>query len=356
MKIAVLVSGGVDSSVALALLKAQGYDVIAYYLKIWLEDELAFLGDCPWEEDLAYVQKVCEQLSVPLQIISLQQEYHEKVVAYTLSEIKAGRTPNPDIFCNAWIKFGVFYDYINTKFAHESFDKVATGHYAYVEEIGTQFILKMAPDQIKDQTYFLARLNQQQLSRALFPIGKYDKSQVRELAQKFDLPNKNRKDSQGICFLGKLKFSDFVKHHLGEKTGNLVEYETGKIVGKHQGFWFYTIGQRQGLGLSGGPWYVVAKDVLQNIVYISKNYFDEFKERDSFEIINCHWILGVAPDRVTNLKVKLRHGAQKYACELVQLGPDHWQVNLAERDQGIAAGQYAVFYDQEICLGAGMIL
>ena len=143
---------------------------------------------------------------------------------------------------------------------------------------------------------------------------------------------------------------------MGEKIGNLIEYETGQVVGKHQGFWFYTIGQRQGLGLSGGPWYVVAKDIEQNIVYISKNYFDEFKARDSFEIINCHWILGFAPESLDCLQVKLRHGAHQYNCKITQLGQDHWRVDLSQRDQGIAAGQYAVFYDQETCLGAGMIL
>ena len=350
MKIAVLVSGGVDSSVALALLKAQGHELVAYYLKIWLEDELAALGQCPWEEDLSYVQKVCAQLGVPLEILSLQQAYHEKVVAYTISEIKSGRTPNPDIFCNAWIKFGVFYDAIG-----DQFDKVATGHYAQVAQIENHFLLKTTPDLIKDQTYFLARLTQNQLSKALFPIGEFTKEEVRNLAQQFDLATKDRKDSQGICFLGKLKFADFVKHHLGEQTGHLVEYETGKQVGKHQGFWFYTVGQRQGLGLSGGPWYVVSKDIAQNIVYISKNYFDDTKERDNFEVTNCHWISGFEPAKL-DLKVKMRHGAQRYDCRLVKLGPDHWQIKLAEQDQGIAAGQYAVFYDQDICLGAAMIL
>lgn len=350
MKIAVLVSGGVDSSVALALLKAQGHEIVAYYLKIWLEDELASLGQCPWEEDLSYVQKVCTQLDVPLEILSLQQAYHAKVVSYTISEIKAGRTPNPDIFCNAWIKFGVFYDAIG-----DQFDKVATGHYAQVVDDGDRFLLKTTPDLIKDQTYFLARLTQEQLSKALFPIGEFTKEEVRNLAQHFDLATKERKDSQGICFLGKLKFADFVKHHLGEQAGDLVEYETGKQVGKHNGFWFYTIGQRQGLGLSGGPWYVVSKNMAQNTVYISKNYFDATKERDNFEVTNCHWISGHEPAKF-DLKVKMRHGAQVYDCKLVKLEQDHWQVKLSEQDQGIAAGQYAVFYDQDVCLGAAMIL
>lgn len=349
MKIAVLVSGGVDSSVALALLKAQGHDLTAFYLKIWLEDELSSLGDCPWETDLDYVQRTCAQLNVPLRVLSLQKEYHEKVVGYTVAEVRAGRTPNPDIFCNTWIKFGVFYDAIG-----QEFDKVATGHYAQVRELNGQFQLFCTPDSIKDQTYFLARLTQGQLARALFPIGQYTKLEVRELAQQFDLPSKDRKDSQGICFLGKLKFSDFIKHHLGQKLGNLVEVETGQILGRHQGFWFYTIGQRQGLGLAGGPWYVVSKDLAQNIVYISRNYFDDAKERDYFEVINCHWIAEELPASL-NLKVKLRHGAQLYDCQLTPLDQDRFAVRLNERDQGIAAGQYAVFYDQGVCLGAAMI-
>jgi tRNA-specific 2-thiouridylase len=349
MKIAVLVSGGVDSSVALALLKSQGHDLTAFYLKIWLEDELSSLGDCPWETDLDYVQRTCAQLNVPLRVLSLQKEYHEKVVAYTIAEVRAGRTPNPDIFCNTWIKFGVFYDAIG-----QEFDKVATGHYAQVQQRDGHFELVCTPDSIKDQTYFLARLSQSQLARAIFPIGAYEKAQVRELAQQFDLPSKDRKDSQGICFLGKLKFSDFIKHHLGEWSGKLVEVETGQVMGAHQGFWFYTIGQRQGLGLAGGPWYVVAKDAVQNLVYISRNYFDETKERDTFEVINCHWIAQVLPNSL-NLQVKLRHGAQLYNCQLTQLEPDRFAVQLDQRDQGIAAGQYAVFYDQGICLGAAMI-
>lgn len=350
MKIAVLLSGGVDSSVALALLKAQGHDVTAFYLKIWLEDELSYLGNCPWEEDLAYAQKVCAQLDVPLEVISLQKEYHARVVAYTIAEIQAGRTPNPDIFCNSWIKFGVFYDAIGNRF-----DQVATGHYAQVQQVGEQYLLKKTPDPIKDQTYFLARLTQNQLSRAIFPIGGFAKNQVRDLAQQFDLPTKDRKDSQGICFLGKLKFSDFVKHHLGERIGDLIEVETGKKMGNHSGFWFYTVGQRQGLGLSGGPWYVVSKDIAKNLVYISRAYFDEAKDRATFEIASCHWIAGHAPAKL-DLQVKLRHGAQQYQCHLEQLGEDRWRVQLVERDQGIAAGQYAVFYDQDVCLGAAMML
>lgn len=349
MKIAVLVSGGVDSSVALRLLQEQGHELTAFYLKIWLEDELSYLGDCPWENDLHYVRQVCEQANVPLQVISLQKEYWDQVVTYTMAEVKQGRTPNPDVLCNQRIKFGMFFNYID-----DSFDKVATGHYAQVVQKDNYFSLQRAPDLIKDQTYFLSYLNQAQLSRALFPIGHLHKEQVRSLAQQYDLPNKDRKDSQGICFLGKLKFNDFIKHHVGEQPGDLVEYETGKKLGEHKGFWFHTIGQRQGSGLAGGPWYVVAKDVQGNIVYISRNYYSSDKQRNTFTISDCNWLSGIAPLK-KDLQVKLRHGKNLYGCSIEPLPDGAWRVTLDQDDQGIAPGQFAVFYDEQECLGAGII-
>lgn len=349
MNIAVLLSGGVDSSVALHLLKQQGHNITAFYLKIWLEDELSYLGNCPWEEDLEYVRAVCKQADVPLEVISLQKEYHEAIVSYTIKEVQAGRTPNPDVLCNQFIKFGAFYDKIGDKF-----DFVASGHYAQRVEKDGQVFLKIAPDQIKDQTYFLSQLSQAQLKKILFPIGHLDKSQVRDLAQKFDLPNKERKDSQGICFLGKLKFSDFIRHHVGDREGTIVEYETGAVLGKHKGFWYYTIGQRQGLGLAAGPWYVVAKDTEKNIVFISKSYYTPDKSRDTFEIGNCNWI-NDEPESGRSLKVKLRHGINMHDCTITKLGLDSFKVKLSASDQGIAQGQFAVFYDNDICLGGGVI-
>jgi tRNA-specific 2-thiouridylase len=349
MKIAVLVSGGVDSSVALHLLKEQGHEVTAFYLKIWLEDELSFLGTCPWQEDLAYVQSVCEKLNVPLEVISLQKEYWQEVVSYTIAQARAGNTPNPDILCNQRIKFGAFYSKID-----ESFEKVATGHYAQVKEVDGKFYLIQSPDPIKDQTYFLSHLTQAQLSRALFPIGHLEKSQVREIAHQADLPTKARKDSQGICFLGKLDFAAFLRHHLGEQEGPLVEIETGKKVGTHQGFWFYTIGQRQGLGLAGGPWYVVDKDPAHNCVYISRNYYEPDKVRNSFYLGECNWIMQEQPN-VQKIGVKIRHGQQMHDASIdfnAQSGP---LVTLQSRDQGIAPGQFAALYDGTTCLGGGVI-
>jgi tRNA-specific 2-thiouridylase len=197
-------------------------------------------------------------------------------------------------------------------------------------------------------------LTQEQLKRALFPIGHLTKPQVRELAQAYDLPNKDRKDSQGICFLGKIKFTDFVRHHLGERVGKIVELESGDVLGEHKGFWFYTIGQRQGIGLAGGPWFVAAKDVLTNTIYISRAYYDEDKERNTFHISHPHWISGSRPDK-SQLQVKIRHGAAFHDCMLTWQD-DSCLVTLATRDQGLAPGQFAVFYDGDYCLGAGSIL
>ncbi len=345
---AVLVSGGVDSSVALRLVQEQGYTPTAFYLKIWLEDELSHLGSCPWQEDLAYVEAVCAQAKVPLQVISLQKEYWDRVVAHTVSEIKAGRTPNPDILCNQRVKFGAFYEYLDPRFQY-----VATGHYARVIRDSNHSELHTTDDPIKDQTYFLSHLSQAQLSRVLFPLGDLTKASVRELAAQYDLPNKDRKDSQGICFLGKLKFPEFVKHHMGEQEGAFIEFETGKQVGTHKGFWFYTIGQRQGMGLSGGPWYVVAKRTEDNIVYISRDYYTDEKMRDTFVLSGCNWIAG-APEKAT-LRVKLRHGPHFNSASLEKYGDDSYLVKLAERDQGLAEGQYAVFYEGTKCLGGGVI-
>lgn len=351
MNIALLISGGVDSSVALALLKEQGHEVTAYYLKIWLEDELSFLGSCPWQEDLSYVEAVCKQYEVPLHIVSLQREYWDRVVSYTLDCVQKGLTPNPDMLCNQQIKFGAFFDYIGDRY-----DKIATGHYAQTQEQDGHVSLWQAPDAVKDQSYFLAYLSQAQLNKALFPIGHLTKQEVRQRAQRYELPNKERKDSQGICFLGKLKFDQFLQYHLGDKPGQLVEYETGKVWGTHRGFWYYTLGQRQGLGLAGGPWYVVNKDVDNNVVYISRNYYSPDKKRDTLRIGACNWFVGAQHLLETaQLSIKLRHGPQKYACVVQKREDDVWNIQLAQDDQGIAPGQFAVLYAEERCLGAGII-
>mgnify|MGYP001601263014 CR=1 FL=1 len=351
-KIAVLVSGGVDSSVSLALLKEQGHDVTAYYMKIWLEDELQFLGECPWEEDLEYVRAVCDQLEVELHIVPFQKEYWERVVSYTIDEVKNGRTPNPDMLCNARVKFGAFYEYLEKSGEH--FDKIATGHYAQTELKDSLTWLKMSPDPIKDQTYFLSQLSQSQIAKAIFPIGSYPKEEVRRLAEKFQLPNAKRKDSQGICFLGKIPFDEFVKFHLGVRPGQLIEEETGKILGEHEGFWYYTIGQRKGVRLSGGPWYVTGKNTDTNEIYLAHGDVYTEEAIDTFMVTNLNWISGVQPEK-TVLQVKVRHGEKLYQAEIIWTSNVQVEVKIDGKDQGIASGQFAVFYDGEYCLGGGVI-
>jgi tRNA-specific 2-thiouridylase len=368
MKIAVLLSGGVDSSVALseALTSGAG-EITAFYLKVWLEDELDSIGHCPWEEDLEYVRAVCSRFDVPLEVVPLQLEYYERVVSYALSELKEGRTPSPDIFCNQRIKFGAFYDYIG-----EDYDRVVTGHYARIERGRGGYLLKRGVDPVKDQTYFLSHLSQTQLSRAWFPVGGMEKREVRARARTLDLPNQDRKDSQGICFLGKVRYPEFIRHYLGEKPGDIVEQESGRRLGGHRGFWFYTIGQRQGLGLGGGPWYVVEKDTEANIVYVSHRNHVAGEMRRRFRLGNLHWI-GAAPEK-SRLSVKVRHGPEAVPCSVEATGagdavvpaaagqaPDPagtatLEVTMDRPDRGIAPGQFGVLYDGDVCLGAGMIL
>ncbi|CAM9231192.1 unnamed protein product [Discosporangium mesarthrocarpum] len=398
-EVAVLLSGGVDSSVALRLLIDQGYRPRAFYLKIWLEDELAHLGECPWEEDLEYAEAVCRQCSVPLEVVSLQKEYWEHVVAYTVREAREGRTPNPDVMCNSRIKFGMFYDYIGKRFS-----RVATGHYAQVvltedNSLGGDSIngprgpgqvfgsvgvrgqrarLLRSPDNVKDQTYFLCALSQEQLRKALFPIGGYTKAEIRELAKHYNLPTKSRKDSQGICFLGKLKFDDFLRHYLGEFPGPVVDYHTGEQIGTHRGLWFHTIGQRKGIGpvldvgqVNRGPWYVARKDIPSNTLQVTNKLDAIDGPRESFEVEGLRWVSGRCPDVLAQegrmeLQVKTRHGPTSQDCTLECL-PEALlpgsppsaraggRVRLAKRDSGLAPGQFAALYLGDECLGAGVI-
>lgn len=352
MKVAVLVSGGVDSSVALELLKRNtSYELTAFYLKIWLEDDFQFLGQCPWEEDLQYARAVCERLEVPLEVVSLQTAYWDRVVSQAVEELRQGRTPSPDVLCNQRVKFGAFLELVD-----RSFDKVATGHYAQILHDQGYDWLVQGNDPIKDQSYFLSQLSQQQLSRCLFPIGHLPKSEVRKLAAASDLATASRKDSQGICFLGKIKYSDFVKQHLGEKPGPIIERESGRKLGEHQGFWFHTIGQRKGLGLSGGPWFVVGKDCDQNIVYVSTRKEHPQGARLEFTVRALNWIAASPFESgLSELKVKIRHGRRMTPCKVEALSQGQVAVHLEEPDGGVAAGQYAVFYWQDRCLGSGII-
>jgi len=350
MKIAVLLSGGVDSSVALHRILEQGYtDVTAFYLKIWLEEEFSFLGACPWEVDMQFARQVCAQAGVPFEVISLQSEYYEKVVSYTVEELRKGGTPSPDIFCNQRIKFGAFREKVG-----DTFDKVATGHYGRIlERDGLHWLLR-GVDPVKDQTYFLSHLHQDQLALSLFPVGDLLKNQVRELAERYDLPNARRKDSQGICFLGKIKFNEFVMSYLGERIGEIREKETGRKLGDHRGYWFHTIGQRRGLGLSMGPWFVVDKDIDDNIVFVSHQETMADHHLRSFPVADPHWI--TRPPARSDLLVKLRHTPHLGRCRLDRDAGERWMVTLDEADSGVASGQYSVFYEGETCLGGARII
>ncbi|XP_075489969.1 uncharacterized protein LOC142528726 [Primulina tabacum] len=362
LNVALLLSGGVDSSVALRLLHAAGHSCTAFYLKIWFQEDFEnFWSECPWEEDLKYAKSVCHQVDVPLEIVHLTDEYWSHVVSYIIEEYRHGRTPNPDVLCNTRIKFGAFVDAVGGR----KFDFVASGHYAKVvhPDSGSKdepSTLELSKDMVKDQTYFLSHLSQSQLKGLIFPLGCISKEEVRRLAKMFELPNQDRKDSQGICFLGKIKFSEFVARHIGEEEGVILEAETGDFLGKHRGFWFYTIGQRQGLRLPGGPWYVVEKDVKNNVVFVSRNYFSVDKRRRIFRVGSLRWFNGSPSRQIPQLRCKVRHGPGFYNCDLAieidKNGHEIAIVKLSEDDQGLAAGQFTAFYQGSTCIGSGVIL
>ncbi len=354
MKIAALVSGGVDSSVVVHQLKEQGYDPTIFYIKIGMEDEHGYV-DCPSEEDIEITDYIAKKYGCKFEIISLHDEYWENVVKYTIESVRRGQTPNPDMMCNKLIKFGAF----EQKYGHE-FDKIATGHYATTTIVDGKTFLSTAKDKIKDQTYFLGQINYMQLSKLMFPIGHLLKSEVREIALQQKLPSATRKDSQGICFLGKINYNDFIKRYLGEQEGPIIELETGKILGKHKGYWFHTIGQRRGLELSGGPWFVVKKDMEQNIVYVANGYDPELQygktvKLRGFEFLTEDVWNGLPEER--DILFKIRH-TPDFTQGRIRKENDLYIIESTEKIQGIAAGQFGVVYDTEakLCLGSGVIM
>ncbi|MEE2658003.1 MAG: tRNA 2-thiouridine(34) synthase MnmA [Candidatus Latescibacterota bacterium] len=351
MNIAVLVSGGVDSSVALRLLHDEGHDLTAFYLKVWLEEEvLSFAGDCPWEEDVGFVRQTCEELGVPLEIVPLQGDYYELVVEMVLAQLRAGRTPSPDIFCNRRIKFGAFLEGPGS-----DFERVASGHYARLLPGSQGVRLLRGVDSTKDQSYFLSHLTQEQVARVLFPVGGLPKSEVRELAARYALPSYDRKDSQGICFLGKIDYREFIAFHLGQREGPIVDIDSCETLGQHHGYWFYTIGQRYGLGLAGGPWYVVGKDIASNTVQVTHADHRREHSRDTFDIGDLNWICPPARHEEGEVLLKLRHGPNLAEARIESLGGDRLRVHLAQADPGVAPGQHAVIYNGEECLGGSII-
>jgi len=354
MEIAALVSGGVDSSVTVHLLKEQGYEPVIFYIKIGMEDEHGYI-DCPSEEDIEITSFIARKYACKFEIVSLHKEYWESVVDYTIKSVKRGLTPNPDMMCNKFIKFGIFDERYG-----KDFDKISTGHYANVIEKNNKYFLATAKDRIKDQTYFLGQLNNMQVSKLMFPIGNLLKSEVRRIALENRLPSAERKDSQGICFLGKINYNDFIKRYLGERKGKIIEFETGKIVGTHKGYWFYTIGQRKGLGLSGGPWFVIKKDINENNIYVSNGYDPETQYGKTVNLLAFQFI---TDDIWGNFKgekkisFKIRHTPEFTSGTIEKIG-DIYRIRSKEKIQGIAAGQFGVVYDvdNKICIGSGMII
>ncbi|MBQ1650834.1 MAG: tRNA 2-thiouridine(34) synthase MnmA [Paludibacteraceae bacterium] len=354
MEIAALVSGGVDSSVVVHQLVESGYKPTIFYIRIGMEDETGYMG-CSAEEDIEITSFIAQKYGLKMEVVSLQEEYWNTVVAYTLRTVKEGLTPNPDVMCNRLIKFGAFID----KWGKD-FDKVATGHYAQNIFEGGKYWLGTATDRVKDQTDFLAQISYEQLSKILFPIGALPKSEVRAIAERAALPSAKRKDSQGICFLGKINYNDFIRKYLGEKQGKIVELETGKVLGTHNGFWFHTIGQRKGLGLSGGPWYVVGKSAAENVVFVSQGYDTEKQYGNVIPLEGIHYITecpwAEIPESGVEITFKIRHTPEFTRGTLLRCG-EGYKIKSESMIQGIAPGQYGVIYtpDSRICLGSGVI-
>ncbi len=351
MKIASLVSGGVDSSVSIPLLKEQGYDPHIFYIKIGMEDQSAFM-DCPSEEDIEITSWIAKKYNCRFDIVDLQKEYWSSVVEYTIETVKNGLTPNPDIMCNLLIKFGAFKE----KYGHE-FDKISTGHYASNYETDKGVFLSTAVDRMKDQTYFLGQISYGQLEKTMFPIGHLPKAKVREIARDMRLPSAERPDSQGICFLGKINYNDFIKAQIGEMPGEIRELETNKLLGEHKGFWFHTIGQRKGLGLSGGPWFVVKKDIGNNIIFVSNGYDPASQYSNTIPLEDLHW-LNINHDysSLSDIKFKIRHQPEFNKGKLV-IDAEGNKIISEKGISGIAPGQFAVIYDldEKTCIGSSAI-
>ncbi|MBZ0243264.1 MAG: tRNA 2-thiouridine(34) synthase MnmA, partial [Bacteroidales bacterium] len=295
---------------------------------------------------------IAKKYGCKMEIVDLQKVYWETVVAYTIETVKKGLTPNPDVMCNRLIKFGAF----EAGYGHQ-FDKISTGHYARVLEKDKGFYLGTAVDPVKDQTYFLGRITYPQLSKLMFPVGDLPKAEVRRIAEEMHLPSAHRPDSQGICFLGKINYNDFIRRYAGEKEGLIVELETGKKLGSHKGFWFHTIGQRKGLGLSAGPWFVVKKDIDENIIYVSNGYdpVSQYREHvylDDVQLLHPDFKL------VNEMEVrfKIRHQTEFNKGKMLQ-DDSGWYIQSSEAISGVAPGQFGVLYHPEnpYCLGSGII-
>jgi tRNA-uridine 2-sulfurtransferase len=345
-KVYVGMSGGVDSSVTAALLKEQGYDVTGVYMKNWSQDLPGFV--CPWKEDYQDAKRVAVQLGIPFKMYDFETEYRDKVVNYMIDGYKAGLTPNPDIMCNQEVKFKLFLEAA----LEDGADMIATGHYARSQN-GQ---LLTGVDANKDQSYFLYRVTESALQHSLMPIGEYEKPKVRELAKKFGLATAEKKDSQGICFVGKVGIKEFLQQFVTTEPGIIID-QYGKNVGEHDGALFYTIGQRQGLGVGGGlPYYVVGKDMDKNEVYVTTDLQDQRLWAREFTLTSLHWI-NDEPAESGSYKVRTRYRAELMDVAAIRkLDNGNWHVALHDEVRALTPGQSAVLYDADRVVGGGIVI
>lgn len=364
-KVMIGLSGGVDSAVAAYLLIQQGYEVAGGFMRNWdSQVNNDVLGNptinddvCPQEKDYQDAKKVADKLCIPLYRIDFIKEYWDYVFSYFLDEYKKGRTPNPDIFCNKYIKFETF-----RKFAFDNgFDMIAMGHYAKKIEKDGIFYLEKSYDRNKDQTYFLSQINYEQLKDCLFPLGDIDKTEVRRIAHELDLAVADKKDSTGVCFIGERNFKQFLNNYLPSKKGDIVDVNSHKVVGHHDGVLYYTIGQRKGLGIGGikgidpKSWFVVAKDVKNNILYVSQGDDNEYLLSDRALISNINWINMPKPTNSMHVGCKFRYRQQDNFVTLKFIDDDIIELVYDEPIKSVTPGQAAVFYDGDVMLGGGII-